>query len=87
MIEHGRGQLSQKGQEIVASGFAHQCSKCKMDIVSDDDPEQHGLLGNYGIEYVGWTLLTSYTMTNPDSVGYNTSTSPTIAPWDSYVWY
>ncbi|SEN68062.1 hypothetical protein SAMN05192533_11754 [Mesobacillus persicus] len=87
MTEHGVGELYQNGKEIVGFGYAHQCSKCLKVIVSEYDPEQHGKLGNYGVQQVSWRLTTSYTMKTPDSVGYNSSTSPTKAPWDSYTWY
>ena len=86
MTQHGVGELSQNGKEVIAHGFAFQCSKCLKAIVSEYSPKSHGKLGTYGVEQVSWRLQTSYSMRYPDYVGYNSSTSPTSPPWDSYVW-
>jgi hypothetical protein len=87
MYSHGKGELSQDGEELIASGYAWQCSKCKEVIVSENNPLHYGVnsLGTYGVQQVGWNLRTSYSMTDPDYVDYNSSLDD--PPWDSYQWY
>lgn len=88
MIPHGRGTLNDmNGNRLFSYGIAHQCSGCKMIIVSEFDPEEKGKLGTYGVKQMTYIVPTSYYMSDPDYVSYNSSTSPTNPPWDSYVWY